>query len=253
MMPASHDRILEFSCARFHRHHAVAAILILHQAVSAFLDPVPIDAPWIGLAVNGAASVLNAVWAFVLMRTGRRRRSPALVADGRHLATDVVSSAGVIAGLALSVLTGWTVLDPLLASAVAVTVLWSGWTLLSESVGGLMDVINRAGAFVVWIGLPQTRSAAQTQRFDVVNAVVEKEARKRPGRATYIDTYTMFAGDEGGYTQYLPDGSGQLRKVRADDGVHFEREGGDMIARVVLKALNKQFDLTSWRKKQSGA
>ena len=41
--------------------------------------------------------------------------------------------------------------------------------------------------------------------------------------------------------------------MRADDGVHFEREGGDMIARVVLKALNKQFDLTSWRKKQSGA
>jgi hypothetical protein len=130
---------------------------------------------------------------------------------------------------------------------------WSWRREYARRVGGLMDVINRAGAFVVWIGLPQTRSAAQTQRFDVVNAVAEKEARKRPGRAAYIDTYTMFAGDDGGYAQYLPGGSGQLRKVRADDGVHFEREGGDMIARVVLKALNKQFDLTSWRKKQSGA
>jgi uncharacterized protein len=133
---------------------------------------------------------------------------------------------------------------------------FGGWSWRKEyarRVGGLMDAINRGGAFVVWIGLPQTRSASQTQRFDVLNAVVEKEARKRAGRATYVDTYTMFAGDDGGYAQYLPDGSGELRKVRADDGVHFEREGGDMIARVVLKALNKQFDLTSWRTKQSGA
>ena len=73
---------------------------------------------------------------------------------------------------------------------------------------------------------------------------------KREGRAVFIDTYTMFAGDDGGYTQFLPDGGGRLRKVRANDGVHFEREGGDMIARVVLKALNRQFDLTSWRRKK---
>ncbi len=114
-------------------------------------------------------------------------------------------------------------------------------------VGGLMDAINRAGGFVVWIGLPQTRSPEQTQRFDVVNAVVQKEARKREGRAAFIDTYTMFAGDDGGYTQFLPNGSGGLVEVRADDGVHFEREGGDMIARVVLRELNRRFDLTSWR------
>ena len=120
----------------------------------------------------------------------------------------------------------------------------------ARRVGGVMDVINRAGGFVVWVGLPQTRSAAQTRRFDVVNAVAQKEAVEREGRAVFIDTYTMFAGDDGGYTQFLPDGSGQLRKVRADDGVHFDREGGDMIARVVLKALNRQFDLTSWRKRK---
>jgi hypothetical protein len=116
-------------------------------------------------------------------------------------------------------------------------------------VGGLMDMINRAGAFVVWIGLPQTKSADQTQRFDIVNAVVQTEARKREGRTAFIDTYTMFAGDDGGYTQFLPTGSGGLVKVRADDGVHFEGEGGDMIAREVLTQLNRAYDLTSWRKK----
>jgi len=121
----------------------------------------------------------------------------------------------------------------------------------ARRVGGLMDMINRAGALVVWIGLPQTRSAEQTQRFDVVNAVVQKEARKREGRAVFVDTYTMFAGDDGGFTEYLPNATGKLVKVRASDGVHFEREGGDIIARHVLKALNQTYDLTSWRK--SGA
>jgi hypothetical protein len=118
-------------------------------------------------------------------------------------------------------------------------------------VGGLMDMINRAGAMVVWIGLPQTQSREQTQRFDVVNAVVQREAREREGRAVFIDTYTMFAGDDGGYAEYLPNASGRLVKMRAADGVHFEREGGDVIAREVLKALNKRYDLTSWRNRAS--
>jgi hypothetical protein len=118
----------------------------------------------------------------------------------------------------------------------------------ARRVGGLMDMINRAGALVVWIGLPQTQSAEQTQRFDVVNAVVQGEARKREGRAVFIDTYTMFAGADGGYAEYLPNAAGDLVKMRAGDGVHFEREGGDLIAREVLKALNKTYDLTSWRK-----
>jgi hypothetical protein len=121
----------------------------------------------------------------------------------------------------------------------------------ARRVGGLMDRINRAGAFVVWIGLPQTSSPEQTQRFDVVNAVVQREARMREGRAAFVDTYTTFAGDDGGFAQYLSTPSGGLVKVRADDGVHFEPEGGDMIARDVLKALNRQFDLTSWRTKST--
>ena len=85
--------------------------------------------------------------------------------------------------------------------------------------GGIMDLANRAGAHVVWIGLPQTSDSAQTQRFDIVNAVVAGEARKRAGKVTFVDTYTTFASDTGGYAEYLPDASGDLQKVRADDGV----------------------------------
>jgi hypothetical protein len=121
----------------------------------------------------------------------------------------------------------------------------------TRRVGGLMDIANRAGAFVVWIGLPITRSPDQTQRFDTINAIVEAAARKRAGRVAFVDTYATFASEAGGFAQYLPDSSGKQVLVRAPDGVHFANAGGDIIARMVLHALNKQFDLTSWRKKRS--
>ncbi len=117
----------------------VAAIVILHEAYNAYLAPRMLDAPWTGLAVNGAASVINAIWCWVLIRTGRERKSPALVADGKHLFADVVSSVGVLGGVGLAAITGYTILDPILAGVVALNVLWSGWGLLKESVGGLLD------------------------------------------------------------------------------------------------------------------
>jgi hypothetical protein len=120
----------------------------------------------------------------------------------------------------------------------------------SRRVGGLMDIANRAGAFVVWIGLPVTRSSAQTERFDTINAVVQAAARKRHGRVAYIDTYRPFA-PAGEFEPYLTDDSGDQVLVRAPDGVHFAPAGGDIIARMVLHALNDQFDLTSWRKRRS--
>jgi hypothetical protein len=116
-------------------------------------------------------------------------------------------------------------------------------------VGGMMDEIARTGAFVIWIGLPIVRSPSETQDFDKINAVVESEARMRPGRVAFIDTYATFASDSGGFAQYLEDASGNQVLVRAPDGVHFEPAGGAIIARMVLHALNEQFDLTSWRKK----
>ncbi len=116
-----------------------AAAAILLAAWKAWLAPVIAGPPWSGLAVNLGAGILNAAWCAVLLREGRRLRSPALVADGRHLLTDVVSSAGVAAGLAAATVTGLPWLDPLLACLVAVNILWAGLRLIRESVGGLMD------------------------------------------------------------------------------------------------------------------
>jgi len=107
--------------------------------------------------------------------------------------------------------------------------------------------VARGGGHTIWIGLPQTKSAEQTRRFDVVNAAVAQVAKRHPGQATYLDTYGMFAGPDGGYAEYLKGPSGGDVKVRANDGVHFERAGGDMIASEVLKILAKRYDLTSWK------
>ena len=93
----------------------------------------------LGLAVGTLGTVLNAGWAIVLQRQGRRHRSPALIADGKHLQTDVVTSVGVLVGVALVVLTGRLVLDPAIAALVALNVLWSGWRLMRDSVNGLLD------------------------------------------------------------------------------------------------------------------
>jgi cation diffusion facilitator family transporter len=117
----------------------VAAIAILQRAYFAYLDPRPIEAPFLGLAINGVATVINGAWCLVLLRAGRTRRSPALLADARHLFTDVITSIGVFAGVALVAATGWLVLDPLMAVIVALNILWWGWVLVRQSIGGLMD------------------------------------------------------------------------------------------------------------------
>lgn len=117
----------------------LAALLIMSQVLEALRNPGPLEQPWEGLAINGIAAVVNAAWAYVLIRRGSAARSPALEADGRHLMTDVLTSGGVIVGLVLAVLTGWTILDPLLAALVAINILFQGWKIMGESLGGLMD------------------------------------------------------------------------------------------------------------------
>jgi cation diffusion facilitator family transporter len=117
----------------------VAALSILRESWFALLNPRAPTEPALGLTISAAATAINAAWAWVLIRRGRALGSPALRADGRHLLADVVTSLGVILGIWLVVLTGELWLDPALAAATAANILWSGWRLMRESVGGLMD------------------------------------------------------------------------------------------------------------------
>jgi len=88
-----------------------------------------------------AAGAINLVWALVLIRGGRTWKSPALVAGGKHVMTDVWTTAAVLVGFALVPITGWLRLDPLVAALVALNILWTGYGMLRESVGGLMDEV----------------------------------------------------------------------------------------------------------------
>lgn len=117
----------------------VAALLILNEAWGTWQAPRAPEQPALGLAVSAVATGINAAWSALLFRRGRAARSPALLADARHLLADVVTSLGVLAGVALVVLTGLLWIDPLLAALTAANILWSGFRLLRESVGGLMD------------------------------------------------------------------------------------------------------------------
>lgn len=165
----------------------IAALLILREAYSGLLYPRAMEAPIEGLLINGAATVLNALWAFTLVRQGRRLRSPALVADGRHLWTDVLTSAGVVIGVLLAVVTGWWLLDPLMAALVAVNILWSGSKVVMESLSGLMDeaVPERTLALI--------RMAISTE---ATGAVEAHDLRTRhAGKATFVEFHLVVPGD----------------------------------------------------------
>src|SRR3546814_2828116 len=117
----------------------LAALAILRESWQGFIAPRPIDAPALGLAISGAATLVNLAWGTLLIRRGRRLRSPALAADGHHLMTDVWTSVGVIAGVTVVALTGWTRLDAVIAALVALNIRWAGWEIMPASVAGLVD------------------------------------------------------------------------------------------------------------------
>lgn len=137
--PFGHQKVEYFAAVFEGILIAIAAMLILNEAWEALLAPRLITSPWDGMAVNAIAAVGNALWAILLFKVAKESRSPALDADARHIFSDVVTSIGVLIGLTAAVLTGWAVLDPLLALVVALNILWQGWKLVSGSINALMD------------------------------------------------------------------------------------------------------------------
>jgi len=146
--PYGHHKVEYFSAGLAGTLIMVAAGLILREAWVGLQAPRRIEAPALGLALSMGASVVNAAWSWVLISQGRRLRSPALSADGRHLLADVVTSVGVTIGILLAVVTGWDILDPALAGLVALNILWSGWQVMRESLSGLMDAALPDGRLV---------------------------------------------------------------------------------------------------------
>ncbi|WP_137125042.1 cation diffusion facilitator family transporter [Roseomonas sp. HF4] len=184
--PYGHAKAEYFSAVLEGALIIVAALLILNEAWGALQSPRAPEAAPLGLAVSALATAINGAWAAVLFRRGRAARSPALVADARHLLADVVTSVGVIAGVALVAMTGILWLDPLLAALTAVNILFSGFRLLRESLGGLMD------------------EAVPSATLDRIRAIVATEAEgaieahdlrsRHAGRFTFLEFHLVVPG-----------------------------------------------------------
>jgi len=184
--PYGHDKAEFFSAVIEGVLIVIAAFTILQHAWQVYLHPVPLEAPLPGMAMNAVSTVLNLLWAVLLLRRGGALRSPALVADGRHLVADVVASAGVLAGVGLVLATGLIWLDPLVAAGTAAYILVSGGFVLRDSIGGLMDAAP-AAAIVERIRTLVAQAAE--------GAIEAHDLRTRhAGRLTFLEFHLVVPG-----------------------------------------------------------
>ncbi len=185
-LPYGYGKAEYFSAVVIGVFIAVAALLIFTKAWEGFVAPAAFKADPLGLGVSVAATTLNALWAWYLIRTGARERSPSLSADGKHLATDVVSTVGVLIGVLLVVATGYHQLDAILAVLVGLAILWSGWRLIRESVIGLMDVA---------VDPTTLKTIREVISSNADGAIEAHDIRTRQaGRAIFIDFHLVVAG-----------------------------------------------------------
>jgi len=117
----------------------IAAASIIYTAVERILKPQPLEQIGVGLLVSVGASLANLAVSIILQRAGKRNNSISLTSNGKHLMTDVWTSGGVVMGVGAVALTGWQILDSIVAILVAVNIIWTGVGIVRLSVAGLMD------------------------------------------------------------------------------------------------------------------
>lgn len=181
-----HEKIEFFSSGLEGVLIAVAAMAIGWYAIKRLMTPETLQPLGLGMSLGLGASFINGITAIVLLRAGRRHGSIVLEADGRHLLTDVWTSVAVLAGLLLVSLTGIYQFDPLIALAVAVNILWTGYDLIRRSFNGLMDH-----------ALPDEEQAA-------VRSAIEKHLgpnmdyhalrTRQAGRRRFVDFHLLVPG-----------------------------------------------------------
>jgi cation diffusion facilitator family transporter len=181
----------------------VAAASIGWLAIQRLLHPVPLEDVGVGLAVSAGASLINLLVGLTLVRTGRRRRSITVEADGRHLLTDVWTSVGVIAGVAVVALTGWERLDALIALAVAANIVFTGVKLVRRSSGGLMDHALAPGE--------QAALDAALARYRSEGIGFHAVRNRQAGRRSFVSMHVLVPG---GWT--IQRGHELLEQIEAD-------------------------------------
>lgn len=188
----------------------IAAGLIMFTAIPRFLDPQPLESVGIGLAISVVASIVNGGVAWILWRAGVKHRSIVLQADSKHLMTDVWTSAGVIAAVIVVAITGIERLDPVIAMAVALNIVFTGLKLIGSSAMGLLDaalpgdendliveVLRRHQTHDVRFHALQTRESGR-QRFVSMHVLV-------PGAWSVAQGHDLVETVERDICEVLPD------------------------------------------------
>ncbi len=185
-----HGKVEYFSAGAEGLMILVAAVLIIVSAVQRLITPQPLEDLGIGLAITVVATVINGVVGGLVLRAGRRHRSSTLVADGKHLLTDVWTSVGVIVGVGMVAITGWLPLDALVAIAVALNILWTGWGLVRHAMDGLMDHALPSA------DVAKVTSALRTVRHSHTPGDVEFHAiqTREAGRERFVSMHVLVPG-----------------------------------------------------------
>ncbi len=167
----------------------VAAAGIVYAAAGRFMSPQPLDSLGPGLILALLSSGVNFATARVMLRAAKRFDSITLEADAKHLLTDVWTSAGLVAGLAVLLVAppSWQILDPIIACIMAANIVFTGFSLLKRSVGGLMDY-----------ALPKEEIrdiviAIRTHAGE--NAIYHALRTRKSGSTRFVDFHLLVPGD----------------------------------------------------------
>ncbi len=184
--PYGHSKVEYFAVA-FEGLLIAAAAIAIGLEVWARLDSArPVTAVGWGAAIAAVAALANGLLATMLIRVGRATASPALVADGRHLWTDVVTTVGALSGALMAQLTGLLWLDPLVALVVAAHILQVGYQLIRDSVAGLMDASLGADELARVVALIETHRGGSLEAHDV--------RTRRAGQRVFVELHLVVMG-----------------------------------------------------------
>jgi cation diffusion facilitator family transporter len=182
-----HSKVEYFSSGIEGALIVLAAFSIAIAAIPRIIHPQPLEQVGVGLAIALVAAAINGGVALVLGQAGRRLRSISLQADSRHLITDVWTTVGVLVGVALVGVTGWLILDPIIALIVATNIVWTGVKLVRESGLGLMDTALPAADLRI-IAEVQARYRARGIEFHALRT-------RRSGSRRFISMHVLVPGN----------------------------------------------------------
>jgi cation diffusion facilitator family transporter len=184
--PYGHDKAEFFAAVIEGVLIVIAALSIFREAWQQLWAPRVLTLNALAFALSLVATALNGVWSITLGRAGARLRSAALAADARHLMSDVVTSLGIVVGMAVVLATGERLIDPALAALAGVYVLWSGVRTMLASVGGLMDAAPDPAVVARIRALVSNTATGAIEAHDLRS--------RHAGRLTFLEFHLVVPG-----------------------------------------------------------